>query len=559
MAARAIVLLISFSSTVVDGSRPRESEAAPVVTLDGVSQLLNLTSDARSHFLTKAREELAENEAKLRPILSTLPHEDLRFPAPAVRYALHRHFSRQYGWHLKGLEPLGERWNSSSPMQATILGAIPQSVRGLFEQRLQEGGLTEEEVTVLAATMELLVHNEAQDRLRGVMCMLNYRTTDTFSVQEIRKARDWYMTSYMLGKSPWTSSRMDLQALVADMPELYPAWPQAMAMIDGLMQKRLGDKIDKKHPSLKVASFPDLVTLVEDIGHNFGPWQNTICTDLKSALLNLKGEGTGRVALSEFYKAGMNGQWQFQEKADYMEKLGSLDTSVKGHPRVIISNWIQSPSNCLGTAESHDVCCISECESMLTSIETSIAAPSATPEQISDIVSNLASPIVAAGRVLPDLLMNRLQSIAASNDGQVPLFGRMFAQWMHHAFPNECTYPHLAGATKPVNIFEWEGSHQELPLATEESMSAISEQKQRADAPVLNAVWVNEEELPVDIRHSNSTPVGAAFIHFAVVLGASCVALLGVGRTALRALRPTRGSVGLGKGGAYQDVAALSV
>ena len=41
--------------------------------------------------------------------------------------------------------------------------------------------------------------------------------------------------------------------------------------------------------------------------------------------------------------------------------------------------------------------------------------------------------------------MARLDEIASLHAGPVPLHSRLFRQWMHHAYPRECPYPHEAG------------------------------------------------------------------------------------------------------------------
>merc|ERR1719203_1329310 len=61
----------------------------------------------------------------------------------------------------------------------------------------------------------------------------------------------------------------------------------------------------------------------------------------------------------------------------------------------------------------------------------------------------MPSTTVPGNRTLPAWLLRRLDSVAAHHGGRVPLHGRLFAQWMHHAYPRECRYPHVAGSTDP--------------------------------------------------------------------------------------------------------------
>merc|ERR1719195_1631026 len=94
----------------------------------------------------------------------------------------------------------------------------------------------------------------------------------------------------------------------------------------------------------------------------------------------------------------------------------------------------------------------------------------------------MTTDTVMAPRVLPPALLLRLQEVAALTDGKVNLHGRLFAQWMHHAFPRECPYPHEAGTTAPQTADEWmKASGHESEQASEEEMKKIVEDACRAD------------------------------------------------------------------------------
>merc|ERR1712194_125869 len=107
------------------------------------------------------------------------------------------------------------------------------------------------------------------------------------------------------------------------------------------------------------------------------------------------------------------------------------------------------------TSQFYVMCCSNECEDLMGKLEKSTASEMAMPEQIIQLVSALSSDTVVAPRFLSAQLKRRLHSIAESNAGQVPLHGRLFAQWMHHAFPRECPFPHNDGSTNPQTADEW--------------------------------------------------------------------------------------------------------
>merc|ERR1719335_1215814 len=143
-----------------------------------------------------------------------------------------------------------------------------------------------------------------------------------------------------------------------------------------------------------------------------------------------------------------------------------------------------------------------ECEGLLGHLERQIAAPEGTPARIGTLVSELSSSSVVAPRKLSATLTDRLGEIAATHGGSVPLHGRLFAQWMHHAFPRECPYPHLSGTTNPQTPDEWLESTGEETTATEEEMLVHVE---KADLAANNTAqdevddvvlpWSPEEEL----------------------------------------------------------------
>merc|ERR1719476_151630 len=91
----------------------------------------------------------------------------------------------------------------------------------------------------------------------------------------------------------------------------------------------------------------------------------------------------------------------------------------------------------------------------------------------------------------------------------VPLHGRLFAQWLHHAYPRECPYPHLSGTVSQQSPDEWEDSGSDS-IASEEEMlqftapaaaanATVSNQESASDIGMTEAlIWTPEEELLVE-------------------------------------------------------------
>merc|ERR1719498_1231282 len=136
------------------------------------------------------------------------------------------------------------------------------------------------------------------------------------------------------------------------------------------------------------------------------------------------------------------------------------------------------------------MCCIDECEGLLAHLEKQIAAPDAPPAQILSMVSALSSSSVQSPRKLPQNLIDLLEGIAEQHGGRVPLHGRLFAQWMHHAYPLECPYPHISGTTSPQTPNEWLESTGSQASATEEEMA---DHVQKADDLKSTATDENDE------------------------------------------------------------------
>ena len=107
--------------------------------------------------------------------------------------------------------------------------------------------------------------------------------------------------------------------------------------------------------------FSLVARVAERVGERFGNFQHQECQTIKDSLVKIEDRGTGRVLLSDFYKPGLDGQWQFQETAAYLRTIGALDESNPSKPSVIIVNYLTSPANCIASSSFYSVCCLDEC------------------------------------------------------------------------------------------------------------------------------------------------------------------------------------------------------
>merc|ERR1719386_603006 len=175
---------------------------------------------------------------------------------------------------------------------------------------------------------------------------------------------------------------------------------------------------------------------------------------MKEALVSMDPSGNGRVPLGTFYSGAPGSTWHFSESVDMLRQLGALDETARGGPQVLIANYMAQPANCIATSAYYSVCCLNECQAVTNEIEHAVQAPTASAGRLLGIVGNISTATVDAPRGIPRALAQKLQDVAASQGGEVALHGRLFAQWVHFAFPNECAYPHTEEAGV-VTAHDW--------------------------------------------------------------------------------------------------------
>merc|ERR1719326_2590468 len=310
--------------------------------------------------------------------------------------------------------------------------------------------------------------------------------------------------SYILGEDMSNMTIKDALELKAEMPEVYMAWAETKKFVHATRRNVTEQYSTADQKSSGQLDFSLVARAAEKVGERFGSFQDNECRQIKASLAKMEERGTGRVPLSEFYKVGIDGQSQFSESIAYLRQLGALDESDPWRPRIIIANYISSPSNCIASSNFYSVCCMDECEGLLGHLERQISAPEATSTRIAALVSELSSSSVAAPWKLSASLLARLGEIAAEHGGSVPLHGRLFGQWMHHAFPRECPFPHLSGTTNPQTPDEWLESTGEETTATDEEMQVhvntteAEVSRTTEDRELMSALpWSPEEELLV--------------------------------------------------------------
>jgi hypothetical protein len=332
----------------------------------------------------------------------------------------------------------------------------------------------------------------------------------------------WILSEH-IGHSGMRLTAMDREATA----RAFPQWGAVADMAAGEIQAL---DFRKKRMSQNY-TFDDAHEIVGGIVHHFGSFWEAECTSMKDQLVAMDAHKTGRVPLAKFYGTGLDADWRFAESEAYLRDLGALDeTSMWRGKQVIIANYIQAASNCIVSTSHYLVCCANDCESLLGEVEAGIGQPVGTPDEILLLVGNMTSQMTLDDDDAPHLsasLRRQLEEIASAHGGQVPIHGRLFAQWLHYAFPRECPFPHKTGAVSALTPAEFGHGY----IATKTDMQEHAGLADVPQAPVDKedlqwmSQWSSEEELIADYRVHLRAPWEPSSLGAAVVLGAAALAL----------------------------------
>jgi len=485
MAGSATVIVILMAGLLPSSDADGFLHPAKMVSREDVEHILE--SELAS--LAANMKGLESIEKELLHMYAALPkNEHGRLEPTTARYALDRYFTQKHSWRIIGLTAASGTWNSSSSQSMTA-NRVPAYIQSLFEKRLNGQGLDLRDLAAFAATLTDIIHKEVMGDLEVVYSAMGAPLNNPVEKNTWDKAVPLYLARYMNGTALSTLKEMEDNLDV--WRHEYPHWLDTERWsVDSLSTQKFLET-SRRNPFVESQpSFDESVVFLEGLGHEFGTFQNLECRRIKQELLDWEIGGTGRVALSNMYKNYFTEDGTtFTESAAYLEDVGALDHTDKN--RVIIANYLSNPSNCMGGSSFYSVCCINECEDLLRHVEREIKAPSSPPARIASMVSGLASDTVHAPRNLSTALLNRLEEIAGLHDGRVPLHGRMFKQWMHHAFPRECPFPHAEGTKSTWTVDQWEATMGISADATDEEMMNVGEVRDM-EVPLP---WTEVEEM----------------------------------------------------------------
>merc|ERR1719159_671796 len=389
-------------------------------------------------------------------------NEQGHLEGPAIRYLVHSYFLKEHGWLIRGLEPhqehngtLDEFGDKEVPeMTGDDIPAFVQTVlKGGLREGQQDQGFRLSDVVAMVAILRNLILNEGLETLYESYLLNGHHPYNTVKQEELAKILDSYMVLSILGKDANGTHPLD----IAKKQRMRPSFPQIQTFTRDILgsvafeDEFLSNPFTEREFTWEEAA---VATMTASRGH--GKFRDFECQDLREGLAELDHKQTGRVDMKSFYTKQTIGPWQLTESVDFLRQLGALDesSSIRG-PQVIIPNYVTAVSNCDSPSQYFSVCCIHSCEDILNTIEVAVKQPTAPAANLLSIVGNLSSTAIDAPRNLSSHLTSALDSVAKLHGGEVPLHGRLFAQWLHYAFPHECPYPHLTNSVASLTGEEW--------------------------------------------------------------------------------------------------------
>eukprot|EP00928_Gymnodinium_smaydae_P011879 TRINITY_DN14347_c0_g2_i1.p1 TRINITY_DN14347_c0_g2~~TRINITY_DN14347_c0_g2_i1.p1 ORF type:complete len:552 (+),score=45.41 TRINITY_DN14347_c0_g2_i1:46-1701(+) len=424
----------------------------------------------------------------LQPMYKAFPkNENGYLNHPAVRYLLHRLFSQQYGWFVNDLVAGmgGKKWNDCT-MSEFLTRNTPADIGNAFEKELSTTGIDLNSTALLAVTIEAVILETAKSSLSSTYNILGVNKAASVTKEKATEIL-YYNMFIRLMESTRVSTReafteLNREEQVSLIHNNYPKWKANLKFIRVLL--------DRFQPFRKSLNLTHVTGAMQELERRWALWSAADdCTELKNGLLEIEdGKDSGCVHLSDFYQHSFTPTgYMFQETPGFLRRQGVLEESQENNSHVVIANYLVSHTNCLPITSQYSACCPSDCGRLQLVIETSLQSSFGKPTSILDALEGTRS--------ISDKLVQRLNDIAKHHGGEIPIQGRLFAQWLHFAFPTECPYPHLADRVGPA---EHVGNAEDQMASRQFRLQFIEESKPyrvRLEHNGSCATWINDEEL----------------------------------------------------------------
>jgi len=454
----------------------------------------------------------------------------------SVRHLLRSYFAKEHGWTVVGLDRT-EQLMSSVGSAAVLQNSAPALMEAVLEAHEHGQGLSLEEVAALARAVEKLAMDEAVDILSAAYAMNGLRDDQDLSAKQLREILVSFLAVYhnMTPEDNNVSSHL--------------AWKQGSYAHNALDVEAefAGDSLKNfefaslpRRPfTASKHSFATAAHIVDGMAYKMGRWHHESCAAMKGVLESLDKTGTGRVPWEDFhnYNTADLDVFNFDETMEELRSHGLLDESVPGKPAVRIANYVLSPTNCESMSQYYNSCCPTACDGIMNQIEEKILAPTAEAGVLEAVVLNISlsgdediglatSPLLGSqGRRLRE----SLRMIASQHDGVVPLHGRLFATWMHFAFPRDCPLPSPEDSSSSPS-FSVDSLKQVAPSSMVDELDLYM--------PSNDTTWVQEQDLALlsEIRFSRRGHAAHSTEWLLAILGV-CAAVVHVVRVAVQYYR----------------------
>jgi hypothetical protein len=338
-------------------------------------------------------------EDKLRPMFFSLPKSSPnRISHAAARYALHRIALELHGWSISGLEPNATTFNTTSLVGSGVLrGLVPPHIEGIFDGYVGVDGFGLQDLAVLAATIEHLVHEDQKQVMVKVCELFDLPLLGEMEADDMKHLITFYKAVFLVARSTHmdidTLTAAKLEKLLVTAERGYPGWADTVLFLDDERRSLSFTERSRTNPfkgpehSLQVA----LRVVGRAADHFARRIADPECQEIKEDLLDFERGDTGRIRLVDFYRAGLDTRFYFLESKEYLEAVGALDTSdtIVG-PKVIVSNYVLAKSNCLAHGHTYSICCINECEGLYGKLEHEVASSDASPVHVAEIIATTA-------------------------------------------------------------------------------------------------------------------------------------------------------------------------
>jgi len=472
--------------------------------------------------------DLQAIERVVLPMWLTLPkngHE--RISRRSLRYLAHRYFMQTSSISIRGFEPL-QGANLSTWDQAAILNhQVPELVESMLEsQHAVDKGFSLDDAVAMIVVLGRLVSSADAVLLDKVLSEAGAGGEAPRAMERRELTR--ILEDYMLY---WTHGEEEARSILRHRDYHLSTWAgfgDTARFVDGLVRshdfarRRQGSSLAQRY------TYDDALEIAGAATRSFASYSESECSEMRSHLMTMDPQGTGRVPLSRFYAASTDAVYRFGESEAYLRQLGALDeTSRWQGKQVIIANYLQAASNCIVSSPFYRVCCSNPCEGILGDIESAVGAPAATAERIMAVVGNVTAPAKHddGAPALDADLAEQLVLVGERYGGEVPLHGRLFAQWLHRVFPQDCPVPYTASAASGVTPKEFGANYEATPeemqrhiaaAATDSTCSAGNGTENRSSSDDgldgWASQWSLEDELIVEYPAARRSSPRAALV-----------------------------------------------